>query len=97
VRDSDFMYIRSDVAYEVDSISGGHETVTMAKPHERQIWLPVADICTTGLLIEDGERTPISPFPIVNGTVDRHPPAGNEPQPNFTCPARAISATPPTG
>ena len=30
VRDSDFMYIRSDVAYEVDSISGGHETVTMA-------------------------------------------------------------------
>ena len=87
VRDSDFMYIRSDVAYEVDSISNGHETSTIAKPHERQIWLPVADICTTGLLIENGERTPISPFPIVNGTVDRHPPAGNEPRPNFTCPS----------
>ena len=87
VRDSDFMYIRSDVAYEVDSISNGRETSTIAKPHERQIWLPVADICTTGLLIENGERTPISPFPIVNGTVDRHPPAGNEPRPNFTCPS----------
>ena len=36
----------------------------MEKPHERQIWLPVANICTTGLLIEDGERTPISPFPV---------------------------------
>ena len=87
VRDSDFMYIRSDVAYEVDSISNGRETSTIAKPHERQIWLPVTDICTTGLLIENGERTPISPFPIVNGTVDRHPPAGNEPRPNFTCPS----------
>src|SRR3984893_7569261 len=59
VRDSDFMYIRSRVAYEVDSVSNGRETVTMEKPHERQIWLPVANICTTGLLIEDGERTPI--------------------------------------
>src|SRR6185312_4206900 len=26
VRDSDFTYIRSEVAYEVDSISNGHET-----------------------------------------------------------------------
>jgi hypothetical protein len=87
VRDSDFMYIRSEVAYEEDSISNGHETSTMAKPHERQIWLPVANICTTGLLIEDGERTPISPFPVTSdGKVDRHPPKGT-PQPNFTCPS----------
>ena len=27
-----------------------------------------------GLLIEQGERTPISPFPVVNGKVDRDPP-----------------------
>ena len=88
VRDSDFMYIRSRVAYEVDSVSNGHETVTMEKPHERQIWLPVANICTTGLLIEDGERTPISPFPVTSdGKVVRHP-KGNEPQPNFTCPSQ---------
>jgi len=66
VRDSDFTYIRSEVAYEVDSISNGHETSSMEKLHERQIWLPVANVCATGLLIEQGERTPISPFPVAN-------------------------------
>ena len=86
VRDSDFTYIRSMVAYEVDSISNGHETTSMEKLHERQIWLPVANVCATGLLIEQGERTPISPFPVVNGKVDRHPPKGT-PMPNFTCPS----------
>jgi hypothetical protein len=86
VRDSDFTYIRSEVSYEVDSISNGHETVSMEPLHERQIWLPVANICTTGLLIENGERTPISPFPVTSdGTVDRHP-KGNL-QFNFTCPS----------
>ena len=86
VRNSDFMYIRSRVAYEVDSISNGHETVSMEKPHERQIWLPVANICATSLLIEDGERTPISPFPVTSdGKVDRHP-MGNL-RFNFTCPS----------
>ena len=86
VRDSDFTYIRSMVAYEVDSISNGHETTSMEKLHERQIWLPVANVCATGLLIEQGERTPISPFPVVNGKVDRHPPKGT-PMPNFSCPS----------
>ena len=87
VRDTDFTYIRSMVAYEVDSISNGHETTSMAKLHERQIWLPVANVCATGLLIEQGEHTPISPFPVVNGKVDRHPPEGT-PMPNFTCPSK---------
>ena len=86
MRDSDFTYIRSEVAYEVDSISNGHETTSMEKLHERQIWLPVANVCATGLLIEQGERTPISPFPVANGKVDRHPPKGT-PMPNFTCPS----------
>jgi hypothetical protein len=87
VRDSDFTYIRSMVAYEVDSISNGHETTSMEPLHERQIWLPVANICTTGLLIENGERTPISPFPVTSdGKVDRHP-EGNL-QFNFTCPSK---------
>jgi hypothetical protein len=58
----------------------------MQRLHERQIWLPVANVCATGLLIEQGERTPISPFPVVNGKVDRHPPKGT-PMPNFTCPS----------
>ena len=97
VRDSDFMYIRSRVAYEVDSISNGHETVSMEKPHERQIWLPVANICATGLLIEDGERTPISPFPVTSdGKVDRHP-EGQRAHRTSPAPARATWATPPTG
>jgi len=86
VRDSDFTYIRSEVAYEVDSISNGHETSSMEKLHERQIWLPVANVCATGLLIEQGEHTPISPFPVANGKVDRDPPKGT-PMPNFTCPS----------
>jgi hypothetical protein len=86
VKDSEFTYIRSEVAYTTDSISGGHETSTLAKLHERQIWLPVANLCVSGLLIEDGERTLLSPFPVVNGKVDRHPPKGT-PQPDFTCPS----------
>jgi len=58
----------------------------MENLHERRIWLPVANVCATGLLIEQGERTPISPFPVVNGKVDRDPPKGT-PMPNFTCPS----------
>ncbi len=59
VSDSEFVYIRSQVAFEVDSITNGHETVTMDKPHERQVWLPVASVCAPGLLIERGQRTPL--------------------------------------
>ncbi len=86
VRDSEFIYIRSAVAYTEDTIVNGHETSTMEKLHERQIWLPVANMCVTGLLIEDGSRTLLSPFPVVNGKVDRSV-AKNGPQPNFTCPS----------
>src|SRR5215471_255808 len=86
VRDSEFMYIRSRVAYQVDTIVNGHETSTMEKPHERQVWLPVANLCVTGLLIESGSRTPLSPFPVVNGKVERNPPKG-EPQPDVKCPS----------
>ena len=74
----------------------GQETSSMEPLHERQIWLPAANVCATGLLIEQGERTLISPFPVVNGKVDRHPPKGT-PMPNFTCPVRATSATPHIG
>jgi hypothetical protein len=91
VRDSEFMYIRSAVAYTEDTIVNGRETSTMEKLHERQIWLPVANMCVTGLLIEDGSRTPLSPFPVVNGKVDhsvaRRAPHSNLPRPNFTCPS----------
>jgi len=87
VGDSDFTYIRSMVAYTNDTIVNGRETSTMEKPHERQIWLPVANLCVTGLLIENGEHSLISPFPVTSdGKIDRHPPKGT-PQPNFTCPS----------
>jgi len=87
VRDSDFMYIRSMDAYTDNTVVDGHETSVMEKLHERQIWLPVANICATGLLIENGERTLISPFPVSeDGKIDRHPPKGT-PQLNFTCPS----------
>ena len=85
VRDSQFMYIRSEVAFTNYTIADGHESSTMAKLHERQVWLPVANLCVSGLLIEDGWRTPLSPFPVVNGKVDRSIPVGS-PQPDFTCP-----------
>jgi hypothetical protein len=88
VRDSDFTYIRSEVAYTDYTVSStGQMTGTMEKLHERQIWLPVANICATGLLIENGERSWLSPLPLTkDGKVDRHPPKGT-PQPNFTCPS----------
>jgi hypothetical protein len=91
VRDSEFIYIRSAVAYTEDTIVNGRETSTMEKLHERQIWLPVANMCVTGLLIENGSRIPLSPFPVVNGKVDRsvagRAPHSNLPRPNFTCPS----------
>ncbi len=91
VRDSEFMYVSSAVAYTEDTIVNGRETSTMAKLHERQVWLPVANMCVTGLLIEHGSRTPLSPFPLVHGKIDRSVartgPRSNLPRPNFTCPS----------
>jgi hypothetical protein len=82
VKDSDFAYIRSMDAYSVGT--DDNQPATMEPLHERQIWLPVANICVTGLLIENGERTPISPFPVSSdGKVVK-----NSGLPlNFTCPS----------
>ena len=83
VKDSDFTYIRSMDAY-AGYVNG--RLTPLPKLGEWQVWLPVADLCVTGLSIHDGERIPISPFPMVNGKIVRHPPKGS-PQPNFTCPS----------
>jgi hypothetical protein len=83
VRDSEFMYIRSEVAFSADVISGGHETSTMQKPHERQVWLPVANICATGLLIENGSSTPLGPAPVSSASgagSSSSAPLANQPQ-----------------
>jgi hypothetical protein len=84
VGDGEFMYIRSEVAYATDTISGGHETSVMAKPHERQVWLPVANICATGLLIENGSRTPLGGSPAVSGTGATGTGGGSGNTPQFT-------------
>ena len=52
VRDNQFMYIRSE------------ESDQGQKPYERQVWLPVANICVTGLLKEGGSTELLSPFPV---------------------------------
>jgi hypothetical protein len=89
VGDGEFMYIRSVVAYSTDTIYGGHETSTMAKPHERQVWLPVANICAVGLLIENGSRTPLGSSPPAgsgtpaSGTTPSGTGAGQDRAPQF--------------
>lgn len=87
VRNGKFMYIRSDVAWEIDKIVNGRETSTMEKLHKRQIWLPVANVCATGLLIESGSHTPL-PGPPQAGSGVAGQPSGNEPKPAFKCPSK---------
>lgn len=53
VRDNQFMYIRS-----AESDDPGQ------KPYERQVWLPVANMCVTGLLKMGGSTLLLSPFPV---------------------------------
>jgi len=57
VRDSQFWYIKSWVAYQV--CNGATGKCVMEKPHERQIWQSVSNQCVTGLLREDGQDTPL--------------------------------------
>jgi hypothetical protein len=53
VRDNQFMYIRSVEFEQGDK-----------KPYERQVWKSVADICAPGLLEEEGQSTPLAPYPV---------------------------------
>jgi hypothetical protein len=59
VSNSEFMYIRSEVAYA--AYENGSQTPHMEPLHERQIWLPAANVCDYGLLIEEGQRTSLAP------------------------------------
>jgi hypothetical protein len=58
VRDSQFWYIKSWVAYQVCEGGSGNDCTT-EKPHESQIWQSVSNQCVTGLLREDGQDTPL--------------------------------------
>ena len=58
VRNSQFWYIKSWVAYQVCN-GGSASSCRIVKPHERQIWQSVSNQCVTGLLREDGQDTPL--------------------------------------
>jgi hypothetical protein len=51
-----FAYVESQVSFGADGAPAPVQT------HERQIWLPVADWCAGGLLVEHGQRTRLT-FP----------------------------------
>jgi hypothetical protein len=51
-----FAYVESQVSFGADGAPAPAQT------HERQIWLPVADWCAGGLLVEHGQRTRLT-FP----------------------------------
>jgi hypothetical protein len=62
VRDGQFWYIQSWVSGQIcDGLTGSN--CTMEKPHERQIWQSVSNLCVTGLLREDGQDTPLQDVP----------------------------------
>jgi hypothetical protein len=58
VTDNQFMYIKTEVATGVP-----YGQPVTAKPHLRQAWIPVADLCGPGLAIENGKRFSISDKP----------------------------------
>jgi len=80
VKDSDFTYIRSIDAYSVGT--DDNKPSFMEKPHERQIWQSVSNICVDGLLIENGKRTVLSDDPTAVKVI---PPLPKSQQ--LTCPS----------
>ena len=88
VSNSEFMYIRSEVIYA--SYSDGSQVPTMEPLHEQQIWLPVANICDWGLLIEEGQRTSLAP------PTDLRPPSSDCGQGNLLDPTYRLLQSLPT-
>jgi hypothetical protein len=89
VRNSQFWYIKSWVAYQ--TCNGGSTTSTciLERPHERQIWQSVSSLCLAGLLREYGQDTRLTLSPA--GLMPL-PPAGSmvpgSPRPRLHCPYR---------
>jgi hypothetical protein len=81
VRNTQFWYIKSWVAYQTCNGPSATSTCFLAKPHERQIWQSVSNLCVAGLLREDGQDTPLTSSP--NGWV-----APGSPRPRLRCPDR---------
>jgi len=89
VRNSQFWYIKSWVAFQ--SCNGGSATskCILERPHERQIWQSVSSLCVAGLLREYGQDTRLTLSPAGLMTL---PPAGlsvpGSPRPRLHCPDR---------
>lgn len=89
VRNSQFWYIKSWVAFQ--SCNGGSATskCVLERPHERQIWQSVSSLCVAGLLREYGQDTRLTLSPA--GLMPL-PPAGSmvpgSPRPRLHCPDR---------
>lgn len=81
VRNSQFWYIKSWVAFQ--SCNGGSATskCVLERPHERQIWQSVSSLCAAGLLREYGQDTRLTSTPL--GWL-----APGSPRPRLHCPDR---------
>jgi hypothetical protein len=82
VTDNQFMYIETEVA-----AGAAYGKPAPLKPHLRQVWIPVADLCGPGLAIENGKRFSISDKPtpdmVANGVHLRCPYRGTVNEPSY--------------
>ena len=86
VRNSQFWYIKSWVAYQGckqvlgnNGVLGKPYDCVMEKPHERQIWQSVSNLCVTGLLREHGQNIPLA----YNGNRQQCPDRGGVNDPTY--------------
>jgi hypothetical protein len=82
VTDNQFTYIETEI--ETGTPYG---QPAPPNPHERQVWIPVADLCRSGLAIENGERYRISDKPtpdmVANGVDIKCPYQGSINDPSY--------------
>jgi hypothetical protein len=82
VTDNQFMYIETEIAAGVP-----YGKPVPAQPHQRQAWIPVADLCGPGLAIENGVRFSISDKPtpdmVANGVHLKCPYRGTLNDPSY--------------
>ena len=89
VRNSQFWYIKSWVAYQGcnrPATTAASKPAILEKPHERQIWQSVSNLCVTGLLREYGQDT--SPWRFA-GQPPALPRPGRRARPHLPVPAVA--------
>jgi hypothetical protein len=94
VTDSQFTYIETRV-----SAGNPYGKPAPSKPHQRQVWIPVADLCGPGLAIENGKRFSISDKPtrdmVANGVHLKCPYRGTLNEPSYRL-LQSLPTDPPT-